>query len=293
MKSAKILILSLLSIASVGVESATPEMPDHNIVIFDLIKNKGQLSLANPQLIADSPGYDNQPSFSEDSQSVFFTRIEAGNADIWQWSKNDKKASKLISTPLSEYSPTQLPFEQDSISMVVVEKDGTQRLWKYNEKRGFSKIFESIEPVGYHVWSGKNIAMFVLGEPHQLQVTQLGQESANIVDSNIGRCLQKVPGKELVSYTVFEDKSQRLKLYNFDTGKSKIMGLLPGITQDYVWYDANTLISSNDGTIMSSDTDNAFKWKTLTNSSKFKLSSISRLALSKDKKKLAVVYIKP
>lgn len=271
---------------------AAESLPNHDIVVFDINENSQGITLSSPQVIANSPGYDNQPYFAENGQDIFYTRIENGNADIWQWKANSKSSHAIAATSLSEYSPTVIPFETSSLSTVRVEKDGTQRLWEVDQAGKYSVIFQDVKPVGYHAWSDKNIAMFVLGEPHELHISEFGNSSSKVVDKDIGRCLQKVPGKDAVSYTVNQNDMVRLKVYDFTSQKSFPSIQLPKGSQDYVWYGEKHLISSHDGKLVISPIDK-LEWKTIRNLSKFELNQVSRLALSPDLKKLAVVFVKP
>ncbi len=269
------------------------ELPNYDIVVFDLKKVANQYQIDNPMVIAESQGYDNQPYFSTDSSHIYFTRIENQNADIWSWSLDDKKASRYVESPLSEYSPTIIPDSENSLSMVRVEQDGSQRLWRYSKREGFNLIFKTIKPVGYHAWSGDNIALFVLGNPHELRVTRVGQESSRLIDSNIGRCLQKVPQGNRISYTVINNQTHQLKTYDFANGKVEQVFPLPQGAEDYVWLDAETIISSYQGSLVFRKINTNEKWIKINNSTKFKLSGISRLALSSAKDKVAIVYLKP
>jgi len=280
----------LIGLSSLKIGAA--ELPNHDIVIFDLDNKGNELTISNPQIVAASPDYDNQPSFSVDGSEVYFTRIESGTANLWKWSLISDQEFPLAQSNLSEYSPTQIPFEPTSFSTVRVEQDGTQRLWKYSPQNGFSVIFESIKPVGYHAWSEKNIAMFVLGEPHTLQVSQLGKQSATIVDRNIGRCLQKVPGHNQISYTAFSGENSLLKVYDFTTQKISSLKLLPGNSQDYVWYSSDKVISSDGERLLVTDINQHSSWQSVQNLSKLKIKNISRLAISPNKDKLAVVFTK-
>lgn len=276
---------------SLPLRAAEP-LPNHDIALFKLTQNDGQLEISEAKIIAASSGYDNQPSFSENGKAIYFTRIEGDNADMWQWQSQTGKAVKLGESALSHFSPTQIPFEPDSLSTVRVEADNTQRLWKYSPKNGYSVIFNSIKPVGYHVWSEKNIAMFILGEPHTLQVTHLGKEKTQVIDKDIGRCLQRRNGSLEISYTVLQAGKMQLKTYDFKTQKVASWIALPDNVQDYVWYDNQRVISSDGENLLVSSIVKDSKWQSIKNLSKLKLTGISRLAISPDKSQLAVVYIK-
>lgn len=266
------------------------ELPNSDITVFTLQKNVNTWSISQPVIAACSPGYDNQPCFDSSSPGLYFTRIENGTANIWRWTAGEGERPWATS-PLSEYSPTLMPNDPGRLSIVRVEEDQTQRLWSYQTGAGFELLFESIQPIGYHAWSDSKVALFVLGQPHQLRVTQLGQETTELVDSVIGRCLQKIPGRDAVSYTVEEEKQHRLKSYDFETGKVQAHRLLPGNSQDYAWLDSKTILTSDGETLYIGSLNEGSAWQRVENNSGLKLYEISRLAISANGKKLAIVHV--
>ena len=77
---------------------------------------------------------------------------------------NDELTNLTNTKDLNEYSPTMIPGF-DSYSVIRQDKEGVQLLYTYhiNRKRKPKVIFEDIAPVGYHAWSGSDVAMFILG----------------------------------------------------------------------------------------------------------------------------------
>ncbi len=275
----KPLILLLLLL----VPALAQPQPNHDIVLFEIEGSK----LVRPTVVADGPEYENQPSF-EPSGALLFTRMEGERTNIWRW-RPDTGAERLAATEESEYSPTFIPGGEGDISTVRVEKDETQRLWRLKKDQTFQPIFQTIKPVGYHAWCGRYVALFVLGEPHELRIATLGSEESRLVDAAIGRCMQRVPGQEAVSYSVEEEGGHRLKVYDFSTGKTRELRQLPQGTEDYVWLDDGTLITSDGESILRGDAGGE-SWDTL--ECPLKLNKITRLALSPDGTKLAVVHQK-
>lgn len=266
------------------------DMPNHDIVMFDLLQNaKGeqvQFELQNNVTIASSRDYENQPHFISNDE-ILFTRMRGENADVWRW--RDEVLSQASETLESEYSPTLIPFMEGEISMIRVEHDGTQRLWKYDLDGSFELLFKDIKPVGYHAWNEKNIAMFVLGEPHRLEITKLGQEKTTVLDQDIGRCLQAIPGTNQVSYTKVVNDRHQLRSINFQDKSTSEIFMLPAGAQDYVWIDENTIISSDGTSLMWRKLDQKSGWNKVQNTGK-PLSNITRLAISPNSQKLAVVH---
>lgn len=278
------ILLLLLCLPALGED---PVLPNHNIVLFQLDEKFTQVS--SPRLVAITPEYENQPCFAPDSSWLVYTRMEGEQADIWRWESGTGQSRPLIKTELSEYSPTFVPGQNEEFSTVRVEADGTQRLWRYSAEKGFELIFSQLKPVGYHVWCGSSLGLFILGEPNTLQIAELDQEKATPVAEKIGRCLSRVPGSDRISFTVEDGKRHRLQTYDLGTKKTESLQLLPAESQDYLWLNKDTILSS-DGSRLLKASAGSDTWEAVENTSTPGLSGITRLALSPDKKLLAVVY---
>ena len=285
MVSMPLLLCLLLTV--LGAQAIADELPNTDIVVFQLHKDGGGFQISDPQAVAQSSGYDNQPCFSADSKEIYFSRIENDQADIWRWSRSGG-TENLTSSRWSEYSPTPIPGTRDLLSTVMVEDTGVQRLWTYSQYAGFQLLFPTVQPVGYHAWSGENVALFVLGVPHELQIAQWGVEGAKKIDRNIGRCLQKVPSRNAVSYTKLENKDHRLKIYDFDVGKISSLRKLPSESQDYAWLNESTILTWNGSSLVYGDARRKTGWRTLP--SPQPLRAVTRLAVSPDGTQLAVVF---
>ena len=278
---------SLFLVLSLVLVAPAEEPPNSDIVLLDISGVDGTIELTNPRDFAKSPGYDNQLFFSEDSERVYFTRIEDGNADLWVWSPESGEEN-LTASDWSEYSPTVVPNSQGLLSTVVVEEDDTQRLWTFSPYAGFQLLFPLIQPVGYHAWSGEKVALFVLGEPHELRVGEWGSDEAELVARDIGRCLQKVPGRDAVSYTQVTKGGHRLNLYDFQSGTRTSLRALPNDIQDYAWLNEDEILTWNGFTLVRGRANSQSDWEKIV--SPIKLRGVTRLAVSPDGRRLAVVY---
>src|SRR5687768_7555969 len=73
------------SAAPAPVASPTPPPPSTDIHLLPVSLRAGHLVAGTPVRVTDRAGYDNQPAFAPDGRSLYFTRIEAGNADIQRY----------------------------------------------------------------------------------------------------------------------------------------------------------------------------------------------------------------
>jgi hypothetical protein len=123
-----------------------------------------------------------------------------------------------------------------SISVVRVEKDGTQRLWRFEVAGGApSLILPDVRPVGYHVWGDGDLLLFVLGEPHTLQRAKPGPGKAIELAKDIGRALHRIPGQEAWSFVHKQGEEWWVKRVDWKTGEIKPVMLTLPEKEDLVW----------------------------------------------------------
>jgi hypothetical protein len=255
------------------------------------LKN-GKIDPTNIRNITQRKGYDNQPRFLPDSKKLFYTSIgEDGQADIYLYDVAKAAASKVTATAESEYSPTLTPDGQ-FFSTVRVEKDNTQRLWKFPLNGGDPiLILEQIKPVGYHAWIDSNtIALFILGEPPTLQIADIASGKSSLIASNIGRSLHKIPGKTQISF-VQKLSEQKGTIKEYDPKTKQTRDLLPLFpeTEDYTWSGAGSMYTANGSKIYSWRPGKDQDWKEEVDLASSGLKKISRMAFSPDGNWLALV----
>src|ERR1700676_3546301 len=80
-----IILAGLLSAAAqTPTPLPTPAPPSSEIFIIDL-KTSGKLKVGQPRKITSDAGYNNQPSFLPDGQSILYTSIKNKQADIYRY----------------------------------------------------------------------------------------------------------------------------------------------------------------------------------------------------------------
>ncbi|MEM7706761.1 MAG: hypothetical protein AAF358_14470 [Pseudomonadota bacterium] len=240
--------------------------------------------------ITDVPGYDNQPHFSADGKSVYFSRIRGGRAHIMAYDIASAETRVIRDDPESDYSPTLIP-RMDALSVIRVEADQRQRLWKIPLGEGEPQVlFETIEPVGYHAWAAPRIALlFVLGEPPTLALA--GPAGVALpIDRNIGRGLQSLPGTTEVAYVSKSADPDRWVINAYDYALDKTRFLAPTLPkrEDFALNGQGDLWMA-DGTVLYQWNVERPSWVPLLDLSTMKLGTLSRLALSPDGRQLALV----
>ena len=266
-----------------------------DIMILPLQKTADGFSVSlKPIHVTQREGYDNQPRFSPDGKRLYFTRMvdnksgEGQQSDIFSYDIYNGAVVNVTQTDnISEYSAT--AYSEGKISVIAVNPQGQQHLRLVTTKTRQQEVLrEDIEPVGYYGWMNSSKAgVFVLGDVMTLQILDTESEQPPIVlAENIGRCFEALkPG--VVTFTIEQDEQHHL--YALDTtGSFTSLGItLPKGVQDYVWFDqAHVMVGQNSSLVLV----NADKTKELVDLEDLGVSGITRLALSPDKTKIAIVY---
>src|SRR6266705_632278 len=214
--------------------------PASDIFIVDVVSRNGKMKLGLPVKITSWVGYNNQPSFLPGGQSILYTSIRDKQADIYRYDISSHTTSQITKTPESEYSPTLMP-DGKSISVVRVEADGAQRLWKFPLAGGEpSMILENIKPVGYHLWiDDHTLALFILGKPNTLQLVDLRTGKAEVIADNPGRILRRIPNENRFSFVQkVSDQEWLVKSFDLKTrAVSTVIKTFPSV-EDYAWTPA-------------------------------------------------------
>lgn len=316
-----VLSATFLSISALTAINASAQT---DIIVYDIDNNK----LVNESAIniSDRVGYDNQPFFTKDNQSVLYTQMSTvyghEQTDIVRYDFNTGDTTNLTRTiQSSEYSPIETAID-NTISIIKVEPDGTQRLWYVDTQTGQQRILNRyIKPVGYHAWGPTNgatstnktpLAMFVLGDPMTLQtIDSPTARRALTIDSDIGRSIRYSAALNSFLYTVemaagdslsresqTTPPQQTLMRLRADDKQVSPLITLPSMTtsdntqqhaQYYTLLNDTTVISATDGKLWSWKINSKMGWKPFADVSSSCSTSISRIAVNHDQTKLAVV----
>jgi hypothetical protein len=294
----------LLLAVIVFVLSPPQAPPATEVYLASLAVDGEKLSIGKPENISNSPGYDNQPFFAPDGQSLYFTSArgdvasKCGNpqTDVYRFDVASRALARVTDTADCEYSPTVTP-DGRHLSVIQVEPDGTQRLWKFTiEGKSPAVLLEDVKPVGYHAWlSETTLALFVLGRPATLQVADTTTGKAVVMAEDIGQSIVQIPG-DGASFVrqAGEGDSRTLTISQVTlvNGKPVIKPLVtavPGARQVHVaWTPDRTLLMAQGGSLhawaWASD-----QWKVVADLSALGLRNVTRMAVSPKGDRIAFV----
>jgi dipeptidyl aminopeptidase/acylaminoacyl peptidase len=272
--------------------SPTPTPPVTDIFLIDVVNKSDQMTFGKPLKITEWEGYNNQPFFFRDGQGLFYTSIRGDKqADIYRYEIRSGKTSRVTETPESEYSPTVTP-DGKFISVVRVEADSTQRLWKFPLNGGTpSLILERIKPVGYHLWiDDHTLALFILGQPNTLQIVDVRNEKAETIAENPGRILRRIPRQDKFSF-VHKSSDQEWIVKAFDLKTRTITPLIKTLAgvEDYAWTPAGVLLMAKDSQLFAWNPAKDDDWREIADFSQAGLKGITRIAVSPRGDRMALV----
>jgi dipeptidyl aminopeptidase/acylaminoacyl peptidase len=226
-----------------------------DIWVIPMKLNTGLVAFGAPRNVTDRAGYDNEPTWSLRGESVYFSSARGdGQNDVWSVEVASGKQTRVTTTsPESEYSPALIAGGQ-AMTVVRVEKDSAQRLWRFPlDGRTPYVLLSNIQRVAYYAWADDNlVALCVLGNaktgvPQTFEIADARTGAQTFVAHNVGHTIAKIPGANAVSF-VQQDSVQGAMLMRYDLGSRKITTIapmMPGV-QDYAWTPTGRLLSGKD-----------------------------------------------
>ena len=280
----KFLFLILLSGFSAFAQTNT------EVFLFDLVKTEDGYALRNKKNISSNKGYDSQPHFYDDN-TILFSSTRNGQTDVAKYTINDSLKVFLNSTPKGgEYSPQRIPGS-DNFSAVRLDNSGLQRFYSYDIKTGKPKELIRSLKVAYPVWFNKKIVVSaVIGKNSlDLVTSDLQYESNFTLQKNIGRSLHKIPNTNKVSY--ISKKEGTWQIRSLDVGKLKTEKIVDinGKYEDMCWLSNGSILLARKNQILIYNPKTDTDWKVMAAINDSEIQNISRITVSPDGSKIAIV----
>ena len=288
-------LLALVTAATASAQppASRPSPPPPDVYIASITLQRGAATVGTPMNITDRPGYDNQPSFTDDQRGVFFTSVrDDAQADIYRYDLGTKRTTRVTTTaPESEYSATAIDGGS-AISVVRVERDSAQRLWRFPLDGGApSVILERVRPVGYYAWADDHtLALFVLGSPNTLQVADTRTGNSDTIATNIGRSLHRIPGTHRASF-VRKVGPTEWWIESLDPASRETARLvrLPEGVEDYAWLPDGSILCGRESRLFRWSGKPGDEWREIADLSTAGVKGITRLAVNTRGDRIAFV----
>lgn len=258
------------------------------VFLFDISKNR---SLTNQRNISNNPGYDSQPSFYA-KDKILFSATRNGQTDILLYDLNTgKKVGFLSNTPNGgEYSPQRIPASKD-VSAVRLDNDGLQRFYGYNFETQQPKELIANLKVAYPMWYDQHtvVSSVIVGDNLDLIISNIKSGKNYTVQKKVGRSFHHIPGTDLISYISKENDQWEIRSLNVKTKKTVKIAYTSGKYEDICWLPNGILLQAKGDKILKLDPSKDSNWSIFHSFKDTNIHNISRIRVSKDGTKIAVV----
>lgn len=264
--------------------------PNTEIFLFDLITKNDAFELSNFKNISNNEGYDNQPSFMN-NKTILYAGTRNGQTDIVMYDITYGSKTWVCSTEGGEYSPLKIP-NQTAVSAIRLDRDGRQLLYRYDLKNMANSILIDTLVVGYHHWFNPNIVISSVLENDYLSLykTDVKEKQNYKLNQNVGRSLHPIPHAKLMSYISKENDSiWEIKSVDPMSGATKFITQTLPQTEDMCWTPSGSILMAKDGKLYQLKPNQDKNWEKTATLSDYGINNITRLAVSPDGSKLAVV----
>jgi len=265
--------------------------PNTEVFLFNLDSQNDQFKLSNFKNISDNESYDNQPSFMN-NKTILYAGTRNGQTDIVMYDITHGSKTWICATEGGEYSPLKIP-NQNAVSAIRLDSDGKQRLYSYDLKNGKNSVLIDTLVVGYHTWYNPYVMISSVLEADYLSLykTDIKEKNNYKLDQKVGRSLHTIPNSKLMSYISKEkDSIWQIKSINPINGDKKFITQTFPQTEDLCWTPNGSILMANDGILYQYDPNTSDKsWAKVNNLSDYGITNITRLAISPDGTKFAVV----
>ncbi len=286
--------LFALACAAVFPVGGAAQAPSTDIFLADLALDGPRVEVRGWVNVTSREGYDNQPAFAGDGTALLYTSQREGQTDIYRYDLATGAISRVTDTPESEYSPTPLP-SGGRFSSIRVEADSTQRLWSFALDGSDPRlVFPEIAPVGYHAWIDPSLAaLFVLGSPPSLVLARPGPGAGEVAATAIGRSLHAVPGRRAVSFLHRTEDGPWIS--SLDPATRRVTRLARPLedAEDFAWTPGGILLMGREARLYAFDPAVDQDWRLVADLAGEGIASITRLAVSPDGRRLALVAARP
>jgi len=260
-----------------------------DVFLFDLVSNNNSIKVSNGTNISNNEGYDNQPSFLNNNR-ILYSSTRNGQTDIAQYFSSYKSKVWINLTEGSEYSPLKIP-NKNEVSAVRLDKDGKQRLYRYNLSNGQSSELIQDLVVAYYTWFNEETIVSAVIEDQQLNLfaTNISAGISKKYATNVGRSFHKIPNSNLISFISKENENQwQIKSINPDTGVTKLIANTMEGVEDICWLNNKTILSGRGTKLYKLNLNKDNNWVEISDFSSLGITSITRITVNSSMDKLAI-----
>lgn len=268
-----------------------------DLYVFQLQKTENNsYHIFNAQFISafNPGGYTNQPWFVGNNDLLVSVRRKGDTQnDLYHLQLSNHSIKRLTKTAANEYSP-RLDPSKEYLSMVR-QVEGVSMDQQVILSRFSGGASQSITPdrrdIGYYAWIDQsNLALFrIEGEGSRLEKYNIVDQKSRKITSEIGRSLWTDGSGAVLYVHKFSPDYWYLKKYQPEQFTMDIIVQTPGETEDFAVAPDGTIFMGLNGKLLFYHPDHQTSWKEMADLSIYGIKNVTRLAISPDGSKLALV----
>ena len=296
-------IISSLPLSACAAETSpanndTPRekagLPETDIFLFNVTLGDTP-TLSNPRNVTARTGYDNQPSFTEDSSSFLYSRGDDYQTDVYEYDLADGQSVQITDTMTSEYSPVPSP-DNTTISYVSDGPTAAQTIVTIQRDNPTQTTHllpgDSLrEPIGYYAWNhGTGDVLYWSRYGFNVSLSGVDNTSRQYISGNaVPSTPYVIPDTDNFSFIHRQgNEAVWIKELNPETKAVRPLIALNGPNTNYAWApDGSVFIIQND--VLYRWREGMETWAEIATLSKHGIKNAARLSFSPDGKYMAVV----
>jgi hypothetical protein len=302
------LLVTVLAVAAAA--NAQPPATDITILVLDPAADPP--AIRETVRVTDRERYDNQPAFLADGSLLYTAAREDGTTDILRWDPVTGAVATVVGTPQNEYSPTPIPG-RDAISVVRDYGNQDQQLWSFpladapaapstppaaaetGTPHGDGEprlLLPDVNPVGYHAWIDRQrLLLFVLGDPPTLRLASVGAGAGEVLATNPGRALARLPGSTRMLFVhKVSDQQWWLTALDVAAGARRRLARMTPPHEDFAVAADGALWTGRGSRLLLLRPDRDADWVEVADLAAHGIAGITRLAFDARGARLAVVH---
>ena len=306
MKMSSFLTLSLILIslmltfttttAQDNLEKKPLELPECDIFLFDLVDSADEMKVSNGRNVTQRKGYDNQPWFTPDSRSFLFSaNYDPLRTDIYEYFIESGETKQVTDSPTQEYSPQVSPDNQ-TLSFVTDGETANQSIW-FGDRAGQNlqwllKNQGEREPVGYYSWNrSTGYILYWSRYGFSMRLVHKTKELSHYVTGDaIPTTPQIIPGTDNFSFMHQQGNGEVwIKELNPETLAVRPLTTVVGSNRHYGWTPSGWIVMCQGTKLYRWSPESKDGWELVADLDQHGMKGVTRVAVSPDGKKLAVV----